>query len=292
MNHNLESLFDANPWPLIRHLGLQQVGGRVWCPFCQPTGAAGHRTPDMSMRKGVKCFRCGRHSSAVQFVMDVLRCDYKTARRQILSAYGITDDAPMKVDAAVSQAKAKRKYVRKSFACFEDAKLNTYKNGWTLAGVWWYNDRLCQTRWDTPHGKTYRPFYRSIEDDLWRNEAAPTPWPLYTSQQKASGPLVVVEGEKCVDAIRAIGLKGYTSLSGARGASRSDWSVLMKKTVLVIADNDDAGLDYAHDVKRILDRMLCRVRVKQMEGPSGYDVADFLLETKLSREEAVKEILK
>lgn len=89
---------------------------------------------------------------------------------------------------------------------------------------------------------------------------------------------VVVEGEKCVDALASIGIPAVTSLSGAGAASKTDWTPLAGKDVLIIADNDAAGMRYADEVKCILARLGCVVSVKQLPGPEGYDVADLIEE--------------
>lgn len=61
----------------------------------------------------------------------------------------------------------------------------------------------------------------------------------------------------------------------------------------MIADNDDAGLSYGNDVKRLLEKQGCRVRVKQLAGPKGYDVADFVSDhDDWTKGRLIKEILK
>lgn len=42
-------------------LNLIESGGRYFCPICQPTGQADHKTPDMGITnaKGFHCFKCG-----------------------------------------------------------------------------------------------------------------------------------------------------------------------------------------------------------------------------------------
>ena len=63
----------------------------------------------------------------------------------------------------------------------------------------------------------------------------------------------VVEGEKDVLAIEAIGGTAVCSAMGAGKAHIADWSPLTGKHVIIIADNDDPGFNHAEDIADILD---------------------------------------
>src|SRR5262249_30426219 len=67
--------------------------------------------------------------------------------------------------------------------------------------------------------------------------------------------LYVVEGEKAANAGAAIGLCTTTSAHGAKSASKSDWSPLADRDVVILPDNDDAGRAYAAEVAEILARL-------------------------------------
>lgn len=75
---------------------------------------------------------------------------------------------------------------------------------------------LAVVRWDADGGKTIRPIARHA--DGWRIGAMPEPRPLYALPRLADGSRIyVVEGEKCADAARGIGLVATTSTGGACG---------------------------------------------------------------------------
>ena len=77
--------------------------------------------------------------------------------------------------------------------------------------------------------------------------------PLYNRARiLGSDEVVVVEGEKCVHALYEIGIVATTSPMGARSAMQSDWSILQGKKIHIWPDNDEEGIDYANDVKKIL----------------------------------------
>jgi DNA primase len=89
-------------------------------------------------------------------------------------------------------------------------------------------------------------------------------------------PIVVCEGEKCVDAARSIGIVAVCSLQGARAPQNSDWTPLSGRDVLILEDNDEAGAAFGDTVERILLGLGCRVRRKNLGGGPGDDIADYI----------------
>ncbi len=103
----------------------------------------------------------------------------------------------------------------------------------------------CVYRYDTPEGKQYRPW-----DVASRQTRMPDPRPLYHLPAVAKADTVVlVEGEKCADALMHIGIVATTAMGGAATSlAKTDWSPLAGKTVIVWPDNDEAGARYANAV--------------------------------------------
>lgn len=79
--------------------------------------------------------------------------------------------------------------------------------------------------------------------------APPTGKPLYRLPEMLAdaGPLYVVEGEACADALAAFGIIATTSGS-ADSADAADWLPLRGRDVVIWRDNDSAGLRYAEAV--------------------------------------------
>lgn len=79
--------------------------------------------------------------------------------------------------------------------------------------------------------------------------APPTGKPLYRLPELITdpGPLYVVEGEACADALTALDIIATTSGS-ADSADAADWSPLRGRDVVIWRDNDSAGLRYAEAV--------------------------------------------
>jgi len=136
--------------------------------------------------------------------------------------------------------------------------------------------------------KTFRPFHPVAGG--WRVGDPPAPLPLYGLDRLAAGragaDVYVVEGEKCADAAHRLGLVAVTSAHGAAAASRTDWSPLAGRRVIVLPDADEAGEAYARDVVRLVRGLeaawpgrgaAAEVRVVRLPGlEPGGDLVDFI----------------
>lgn len=134
----------------------------------------------------------------------------------------------------------------------------------------------CVYRYDTPSGKQYRPW-----DSQRRKMIAPEIRPLYNLPRVVSADTVVlVEGEKCADALQSLGRVATTAMGGANApVLKTDWSPLAGKTVIVWPDHDDAGAQYADTVIAHL-QILAGTSVRRVSIPQGkpakWDAADAL----------------
>lgn len=105
--------------------------------------------------------------------------------------------------------------------------------------------------------------------------------PLYRLPElaaRADGPVWIVEGETCADALAALGLNATTS-GGADSASRADWSILAGRTATIWPDNDEAGRRYADTVVDILCGLGCAVSILDaaaLDLPTKGDAVDWL----------------
>ena len=167
------------------------------------------------------------------------------------------------------------------FATAEDA-INGYGRGMPDR-QWTYVDasgaEIGRTlRWNTATGKDIRPVAKF--PDGWRHAAMQEPRPLFNlpallANQESS--IYVVEGEKCVDALTALGLLATTSAGGSQAARFTDWAPLAGRLVVILPDNDAAGRKYAETVADILDDLGATVVVVVFDDlAAGGDVADLL----------------
>ncbi len=134
-------------------------------------------------------------------------------------------------------------------------------------------------RYDPPGGKKqFRPW-----DATRRKWAAPVPRPLYGQPGIATAhTIVLVEGEKCAQALIDAGIVATTAMHGANApVEKTDWTPLAGKAVLIWPDKDTPGWDYAeHAAQAILQAgaRTCRILYPPEDKPEGWDVADAVAE--------------
>jgi len=144
---------------------------------------------------------------------------------------------------------------------------------------WDYLDRDNQLiaskyRYDTASGKSYQPF-----DAKKSTFTAPEIRPLYNIPGIIkSERVMLVEGEKCAEALMEQGITATTAMFGAKAPiEKTDWSPLKGKHVIIWPDNDDAGKDYAEKAAKKLSGLgvasLSILKIPQ-DKPKGWDVAD------------------
>jgi predicted P-loop ATPase len=134
----------------------------------------------------------------------------------------------------------------------------------------------------------------------WKWRAFSDPRPLYRLDllaERPEAPVLVVEGEKCVDAAQAVlGDKVVVTTwpSGSKAVNKADWSPLKGRRVVVWPDADaktdkagqllplakQPGMAAAEAVAKQLVALDCDVRLVQLPEPGalpdGYDVADVI----------------
>ncbi|HEY8749395.1 MAG TPA: phage/plasmid primase, P4 family [Tepidisphaeraceae bacterium] len=100
--------------------------------------------------------------------------------------------------------------------------------------------------------------------------------PLRLPEILERGLVYVVEGETCVDAAVALGLNATTSVGGAEGAPRTNWSYLAGREVVILPDNDELGEKYASNVAKILTKLEPAAFVKIVRLPTLPDHGDIV----------------
>ena len=114
-------------------------------------------------------------------------------------------------------------------------------------------DLFSVLRWALPAGKQIRQI-RAVENGWIVAGPAGKNRPLYRASELpgASEDVVIVEGEKVVDALREAGFIALTSSGGAGNARLSNWKPLSGKRCVVLPDCDRAGEKYAAEVLRLI----------------------------------------
>ncbi len=150
------------------------------------------------------------------------------------------------------------------------------------SAVWEYLDYQWEVcgyvlRWDRPDGtKDIRPISRG-PDDLWRIKAMPEGRPLYRlpflRELAHKKTIFITEGEKAADALLSIGNEATTSSGGAKAATRTNWTPLAGRSVIIWPDNDPSGFTYADTVAEILTHLTPPATVRILP-PAAFDMRD------------------
>ena len=130
-------------------------------------------------------------------------------------------------------------------------------------------------RYRTPDGTEYARVYRYPENrpgrkadpytlrtdgehaGTWTHRAPQKRWPYRIEDLSESIPVVIVEGEKCADALAGLA-EGYGVLSwlgGSGAVLRTDWKALAKREVILWPDADGPGREAMARLAGELDRI-------------------------------------
>ena len=132
-------------------------------------------------------------------------------------------------------------------------------------------------RYDPPgQKKQFRPW-----DAKRRKMAPPEPRPLYNQPGIAAAEQVIlVEGEKCAQALIEAGISATTAMHGANApVDKTDWSPLAGKAVLIWPDRDKPGFGYAEAASQAVlmaGATSCAILLPPDAKPEGWDAADAL----------------
>ena len=134
-------------------------------------------------------------------------------------------------------------------------------------------------RYDPPgRRKEFRPW-----DARRRKTAPPDPRPLYHQPGiVGAGQVVLVEGEKCAQALIDAGITATTAMHGANApVDKTDWSPLAGKSVLIWPDRDKPGWEYATLAAQAIlsaGAKTCHILYPPEEAADGWDAADAVAE--------------
>ncbi len=137
----------------------------------------------------------------------------------------------------------------------------------------------CVYRYDpAPGRKEFRPW-----DAKRRKMAPPDPRPLYNQPGIANAEqAILVEGEKCAQALIEAGTVATTAMHGANApVDKTDWSPLAGKAVLIWPDRDKPGFGYAEAASQAVlmaGATSCAILLPPDDKPEGWDAADALAE--------------
>ena len=113
----------------------------------------------------------------------------------------------------------------------------------------------------------------------WVNRAPKKRWPYRVETLSAETPVVIVEGEKCADALAGLAerVDVLSWMGGSNAVLRTNWNDLVGREVTLWPDADRPGTSCMESLAGYLDRIgAASVQVIEPEEnrPAGWDVAD------------------
>ncbi len=107
-------------------------------------------------------------------------------------------------------------------------------------------------------------------------------YPYHLPALAASKPemtIIICEGEKDAETAEKLGFIATCNSGGAgkwHNVPQSAYRHFDDKNVIVIADNDQPGIDHAKDVAKALQDRAASLKVAKFDGPKGYDLSDWV----------------
>ena len=130
----------------------------------------------------------------------------------------------------------------------------------------------------------------------WTHRAPQHRWPYRVETLTDATPVVIVEGEKCADALAGLaeGFGVLSWLGGSGAVLRTDWDALAGREVILWPDADEPGREAMARLAGELDRVgAAKVLMidPEEDRPDGWDVADAIKEDGWEWEETQRYLL-
>ena len=285
---------DLTPYTTSRELlhqalldaGSQQVRNKYFCPFHQEGTTPNGAIHEHDGKYSFKCFSCGARGD----YFDIIAHAQNRPLKEII-AETVNQGKPK----PNAQPHEKRDF--KPFHTLEDVihyyekRLNgrcTRKHPYRYTDteqIEYYLLRIEKADGDKEFTQTFQ-----VEGGWALGLREKTNRPIYNrTRVKAADTIIIVEGEKCVEALHELGITATTALGGANGTEYCDWTLLAGKTAILWPDNDKlnpktgkiAGQEYIKGVQRQLELLTpaCSIRtidIAPLNLPTKGDVADYI----------------
>ena len=245
------------------------------CPFHNDTSPSLKVNNEKNL---YKCFSCGHGGSAAHFV-------YEYCKLKNIKPLEIVKD-----DHLFKKQEHKLEEWKPIFPvlCYYEQPTFRHVNHGLASQVWKYVDEKGNTlfyvcRFNLKDGKKeVLPYVYATNGKVqrWSWRGLPKDRPLYNlnSVVKSTKPICIVEGEKCADWGNRYSQEfTFTSIQGGSNAYKlTNYSQLYGKHVVLINDNDVAGMKCMDEIYKII-KPLCKSvhRVKELKDyPPKWDIAD------------------
>lgn len=262
----------------IRDAGGEIVNGRVTCPFHDD------KTPSGSIweKDGVYRYTCHSQCNWTGDVFDVVQRANGCTFSEALVKLGIRNGKAESKGTSPKRSTNREVGHPPELCATAEAALRAYRFG-APTETYEYADASgavvgIVARWDRADGKEIRPVSR--HPDGWIQGASPTPRNLYLLPHLLADDrdVILCEGERCANRLRAIGFNATTWPGGSKAARFTDWAPLKGRRVIIWPDHDKPGAKAAREIAGILHSLGCAVRIidaAALKVPEGGDVIDW-----------------
>ena len=270
---------------------------KILCPFHS------EKTPSFNIRQDegfFNCFGCGESGDIISFIQKYKSLDFTDACKYLIDNYKADNQAESKIiKRQPKKQKAEPVYPIPEYALKKlDSELvkDFYKNNWgECVGTYPYKNTdggviFIVARFQNDKGKDIIPIY-------WTGQRWQTGHPFNDNRpmygidrlsKYKTAKVLIVEGEKCADAIPSSEKVILMSWSGGTQAvDKTDWSLLTNKHVRIFPDNDmpdkkgvRPGYKASYDIYNHLIGICASVDIIQAAGDAevkkGYDICDLI----------------
>lgn len=265
-----------------RYIELKKNGPeyRACCPFHDEKTPSFYVVPDKGF---YHCFGCGAHGDVISFVTEYTGCSFKEAA-EILGEKKFNGGQPIKkkIERVDPYEGYKPVVSDKQIQPGKPVNVvNPKRDGkvWTITpdAVYDYGIQGYVLRTKV-NGKKITPQVRYCEGVGWTLYPFDDDRRPYNLRNNGSQ-ILIVEGEKCVDHLQAVvgeKLNVITWAGGTNAISKTDWSLLVGRSVVLWPDNDEPGYKAMSQLRVVLQPICKSVRtiVPGSEYPEGWDGAD------------------
>jgi DNA primase len=264
----------------VNHGVVLQKNGQEWegcCPFHQ------ENTPSFTVFRGkdgierFHCFGCNERGDVVDFVKLLKGVDTREAVLILGGGRAGPNVAPRQVEArdpyagiellvptrGIKAGAPVRLYnpKRERFGSATPSMVFPYYRAGQPLGYVLRND-LSDGAKETPMVCWVR---LADGTECWSRFPFPRPRPLYIgggSDRLREGQVIIVEGEKCADAmVRMGGRQAVSWPGGTFGVDHTEWSPLSGRSVVIWPDADKPGIATAEKIARTLAAIGCTIKV-------------------------------
>lgn len=221
------------------------------------------------------CFGCGERGDVLDFVKKIQSVDLPGAITLLKGGEAGPNVRPVKIEARDIYAGIKLLTPQKGIAVGQRVSIWNPKRGKfgsfapSMVFPYYKADGSALgyvLRHDLPNGEKETPMVCWVElpdgKECWSRFPFPKPRPLYGAKNLHDGQVIVVEGEKCRDAMNKNGWSRAVSWpGGTHGVKHTDWMPLANRSVVICPDADRPGKETAKNIADTLLKMGCAVKI-------------------------------